>query len=95
MSSHRLFHSEFDKANPMLALLESGVQMFSDVFSLGKALFSFHCAFKDSIDSLILGVFFARLCPYLLLVTCLQEKQKVLAKDAKGAKGKKPRGGKS
>ena len=41
----------------MLALLESGVQMFSDVFSLGKALFSFHCAFKDSIDSLILGVF--------------------------------------
>ena len=29
----------------------------SDVFSLGKALFSFHCAFKDSIDSLILGVF--------------------------------------
>lgn len=43
----------------MLSLLESGVQMFSDVFfSLGKALFSFHFAFKDSIDSLILGVFF-------------------------------------
>ena len=31
--------------------------------------------------------------PYLLLVTWLQEKRKVLAKDAKGAKGKKPRGG--
>ena len=70
--------------------------VFRCFFSLGEALFSFHFAFKDSIDSLILGVFFlARLCPYLLLVTCLQEKQKVLAKDAKGAKGKKPRGGKS